>query len=179
MEPNCESPIALDDNGRLYNRRFREHLLASADQPNIPTAEALAALRLASHNFRITMDRWLERHQLSEGRMGVLWRLRGTGPMTLGDLASALDVSPRNITGLIDHLERDGLVERSPDADDRRVTRARLTPVGEARLAAVRGEMVEARSHMLAGFNDEEIDLLRHLCLKLVQNMHMEKEARS
>ena len=179
MEKDWASSITPDEKGRLHNRRFREYLLASPDHPDVRTAEALASLRAASHHFRISTDRWLERHQLSDGRMGVLWRLGGGGPMTLGDLAAALDVSPRNITGLIDHLERDGLVERSPDPEDRRAVRARLTPAGKARLTNIRTEMGAARSKVLAGFSEDEIDLLRHLCLKLVQNLNMEKEARA
>ncbi|MDQ6691133.1 MAG: MarR family transcriptional regulator [Candidatus Dormibacteraeota bacterium] len=174
----CESPFATDENGRLYNRRVREHLVANRAHPDVATTEALAALRTASHHFHVTMDRWLERHQLSEGRMGVLWRLQGTGPMTLGDLADALDVSPRNVTGLIDHLERDGLVERSPDLDDRRATRVRLTATGEATLQLVRSEMGEARRNVLAGFSEDEINQFRHLCLKLVQNLKVEREAK-
>lgn len=176
---DCPPAITSDESGRLYNRRVREHLRTTGDRTDVRASEALAALRAASHYFRTSMDRWLEHHQLSEGRMGVLWRLRGSGPMTLGDLASQLDVSPRNITGLIDHLERDGLVERVPDPADRRAVRAHLTGPGEAKLRAVRSEMDRARSNVLAGFTEDEIDLLRHLCLKLVKNLHMEKEAKS
>lgn len=179
MTKECSPPICADESGRLYNRRVREHLRATGENTDVKASEALAALRAASHYFRTSMDRWLEHHQLSEGRMGVLWRLRGSGPMTLGDLASQLDVSPRNITGLIDHLEKDGLVARVPDPVDRRAVRAHLTGTGEAKLRSVRSEMDRARSNVLAGFTEDEIDLLRHLCLKLIQNLQMEKEAKS
>src|SRR6266853_654254 len=57
-----------------------------------------------------------------------------TAVEALGDLADELDSTPRNITGLVDHLERDGLVERVPDPQDRRSVRARLTPAGRERI---------------------------------------------
>ena len=106
----------------------------------------------------------------------ALFRLSG-GPLPLGDLALALDVSPRNITGLVDHLEEDGLVERVPDPEDRRSVRARVTTEGQKKLDAIRNEMHQARDTIVGNFTDEELIQLRHLCLKLVQNMYA-KEAR-
>ena len=162
-----------DENGRLYDPRLRAALLGSAGEP---AREALAALRVASHHFRISMDRWLERHGLSESRMGVVWMIRARGPLTLGDLASALDSSPRNITGLVDHLEKDGIVERFPDPEDRRATRVRLSARGESLLSRIKAEMESAREIFVEDFSDEELEQLRHLCLKLVRNMLKKKE---
>jgi DNA-binding MarR family transcriptional regulator len=133
-------------------------------------------LRLASHGFRTMMDRWLEHYDLSEGRLTVLWRLRAKGETTLGDLAESLDVSPRNITGLVDHLERDALVERFPDPDDRRATHVRLSPAGKQKLSDIKTQMGNAQHGVVAGFSDEELKQLRHLCLKLARNMIASKE---
>jgi DNA-binding MarR family transcriptional regulator len=40
-------------------------------------------------------------------------------------------VTARNVTGLVDALEHDGLVERLPYPNDRRASLVRLTPAGE------------------------------------------------
>jgi DNA-binding MarR family transcriptional regulator len=93
--------------------------------------------------------------------------------MSLGDLAAALDVSPTNITGLVDHLERDALVVRAPDPEDRRAIKASLSPLGRAKVAAIQKEMGRVRETILAGFTDDELKNLRHLCLKLVRNTHV------
>src|SRR5204863_10052986 len=45
------------------------------------------------------------------------------GPLTLGALADHERVAPPSVTKLVDRLEAEGLVVRSRDADDRRVTR--------------------------------------------------------
>jgi DNA-binding MarR family transcriptional regulator len=171
-----EPTIETDTDGRLYDPRLRDHM-GAAQPADLVAREALAAMRAASHGFRISMDRWLERHGLSEGRMGVLWMLKRSGSSSLTDLASALDVSPRNITGLVDHLERDGLVVRAPAPEDRRAVVARLSFLGEAKLAGIQKEMANVRDTVVAGFTDEELKDLRHLCLKLVQNVHT-REAR-
>ena len=164
-----EPMIEADSDGRLYDPRLRDHM-SGPEPTDMVAREALAAMRAASHGFRISMDRWLDKHGLSEGRMGVLWMLNRSGALSLSDLASALDVSPRNITGLVDHLERDGLVVRSPDPEDRRAIRASLSLLGKAKLATIQNEMANVRETIVAGFSDEELRELRHLCLKLVRN---------
>jgi DNA-binding MarR family transcriptional regulator len=168
--------IETDANGCLFDRRIRERMKQDIDPAEVDGTEALAALRTASHAFRTVMDRWLERHGLSESRMGVLWRLRHRDSITLGDLAVELDVSPRNITGLVDHLEADGLVERFPDADDRRATRVRLAASGKQKLIDIKTEMVDQQHGLVADFTHDELQQLRHLCLKLVRNLTATKE---
>jgi len=45
----------------------------------------------------------------------------------MADLASALGVTPRNVTTLVDGLEREGFVRRQPHPTDRRATVIELT----------------------------------------------------
>jgi len=170
--------IEADSAGLLFDRDVREHIRRADPPEEVAGSEALAALRTASHAFRTMMDRWLDGHGLSEGRLSVLWRLQGGTSITLGDLAVSLEVSPRNITGLIDHLEADLLVERSPDPEDRRATRVRLTPAGARKLEAVQAQKAMARTTILAGFDEDDLNQLRHLCLKLVRNLAQGKKER-
>jgi DNA-binding MarR family transcriptional regulator len=176
MHPKIESYFEADEAGCLFDRRVRDHLRRDVPADEMAATEALSALRVASHGMRNMMDRWLERHDLSEGRMTVLWRLRAKGPTTLGDLAESLDVSPRNITGLVDHLEQDALVERFADPEDRRATRVRLAPAGKQKLSEIKHEMGTHSHGVVAGFTEDELKQLRHLLLKLVQNMPANKE---
>jgi DNA-binding MarR family transcriptional regulator len=52
-------------------------------------------------------------------------------PQSQRELARRLHYDPSNITALADSLEARGLVERRPDASDRRFRRLALTPEGE------------------------------------------------
>ncbi|HET8541326.1 MAG TPA: MarR family transcriptional regulator [Anaeromyxobacter sp.] len=61
----------------------------------------------------------------------LLW-LGHDGPLTMGELARRVAVTEKTVTGIVDRLERDGLVRRERDAEDRRVVRARATGRGEA-----------------------------------------------
>ena len=135
--------------------------------------EALAALRVAGKAMRQQMDRFAERHGLSEGRLFVLFDL-GRAPqhqLPLGEIADHLDVSPRNITGLIDHLERDGLVERVHDLNDRRSIQARLTPRGLQTLSDLWDKAHASQLGAVSDFSPEELRELRRLCLRVAEKL--------
>ena len=64
-------------------------------------------------------------------------QLHRMGPSNQRTLAEALQVTPRNITGLVDALEDTGLVARSRQPDDRRATLVSLTEAGAWAAAAL------------------------------------------
>ncbi|TAN33959.1 MarR family transcriptional regulator [bacterium] len=164
--------LARDDAGRLYSVAMRQ--LFQPLQVDVSVIEAMSALRIAARALHHLQERWADQHGLSEGRLGVLFRLYRCGATPLGDLAHNLDSTPRNITGLVDHLERDGLVERVPDPDDRRSVHARLTEPGRARIEAIWKEGLEHQQELAEGLSQDDLAQLRHLCLQLVENARKE-----
>ncbi len=73
---------------------------------------------------------------LSTAKLGVLKELVQAGePLPLGQLAARLTCVKSNITQLVDRLEREGLVQRVPDTEDRRCRRAAITEEGRRRAA--------------------------------------------
>lgn len=166
------SELARDEQGRLYMAGMRA--LMAPLKVDTSAVEALAAVRIAGRSLRLLQERWAETHGLSEGRMGVLFRLLRCGDTPLGDLAEALDSTPRNITGLVDHLERDGLVERVPDSEDRRSVRARLTQEGRERIESIWRGGLEHQYELVDGLSKDELAQLRHLCLLVVENIRKE-----
>jgi len=69
---------------------------------------------------------------LSLAKAGVLHYLaEAPGPVALSDLAKHQNCVRSNITQLIDRLEKEGLVRRRADPDDRRSVRAALTAAGQ------------------------------------------------
>jgi DNA-binding MarR family transcriptional regulator len=164
--------LARDESGRLYSVGMRA--LFESLNVDMSAVEALAAMKIASRTLHLLQERWAESHGLSEGRMGVLFRLYRCGDTPLGNLAENLESTPRNITGLVDHLERDGLVERVPDAADRRSVRARLTPAGRERIEGIWKQGLEHQFEIVGGMSKEDLAQLRHLCLLLVDNARKE-----
>lgn len=68
---------------------------------------------------------------LTSPRVHLLWVLGQQGPSTQQSLASALGVTPRNVTGLVDGLAGSGHVTREPHPGDRRATLVTPTAAGQ------------------------------------------------
>ncbi|HEU4515458.1 MAG TPA: MarR family transcriptional regulator [Nocardioidaceae bacterium] len=76
------------------------------------------------------MSRDLAERGLTESRTHLLWVLLQQGPCTQRELADALRVSPRNVTGLVDALVATGFVTRGTHPTDRRATLVQFTEHG-------------------------------------------------
>lgn len=59
--------------------------------------------------------------------------LEGPIGIRMKDMARNATLSTSGLTALVDRLERQGLVQRNPDPDDRRATRVTLTDAGQER----------------------------------------------
>jgi DNA-binding MarR family transcriptional regulator len=81
------------------------------------------------------MEGGLSAQGLTRARAELIWRLQRQGPMTQRELSQALQCTPRNVTGLVDALQADGLVTREPHPTDRRATLVHLTERGRAAAA--------------------------------------------
>lgn len=108
--------------------------------------ERLAAFRYALRRFARfseaavrTLGLEPQQHQALlavEGFPGRDW-------VSLGELAERLQIKPHSAVGLVDRLEKLGLMRREPSPEDRRRVHVRLTPRGREaleRLSAVHRE---------------------------------------
>lgn len=118
-----------------------------------------AATRLADrlHSAAIHLLRGLRRADAASGlsgpRLSALSVLVFGGARRLGDLAAAEQVRPPSMTRLVAALEEDGLVTRSADPEDGRVTWVRATPRGERVLREGRARRVAALAAQLAALS--------------------------
>ena len=114
--------------------------------------------------FRVTLrrfQRWSEDQAKAEGLTHVqhqlLVAIKGhhrSQPPAVGDLAGYLLLRPHSTVELVDRAEAAGLVERTPDRDDGRVVRVRLTSSGDRVLNKLTRAHLE-RLHELAAVLDE------------------------
>jgi DNA-binding MarR family transcriptional regulator len=81
---------------------------------------------------RVRMFRHWHQGAFSLIHLMVLTTIEAEGPRSMGGIAEALDVSVASTTGIVDRMERRGLVERSQATADRRVVIVRLTDRGRA-----------------------------------------------
>jgi len=97
---------------------------------------------------------------LTASRTHLLWELRRLGPSTQQALASALQVSARNVTGLVDALEAHGYLQRRPHPGDRRAVQVTLTDLGKRTVATMEADRQQAAADLVAGLSGTELDQL-------------------
>ena len=94
-------------------------------------------------------------------RFDVLAQLQRAGkPLSMGDLSRRLMVTNGNITGLVDRLAREGLVERRRADGDRRVQMVELTDAGAASFARMAADNRRWVTGMMEGLARKEKETL-------------------
>ena len=95
--------------------------------------------------------------------LGCLDLISRYGPISPSALAKRAGLHPATMTGVLDRLERDGWIERDRDPSDRRSVVAQVARGRGAeilRLYLVDSGMNTAMDEILAGYDDEELELL-------------------
>jgi DNA-binding MarR family transcriptional regulator len=83
-----------------------------------------------------------------------------SGPSTAGEIARHTGLTSGAVTGLIDRLERLGLVERTADPADRRKVLVRVREDRIGPIAALYAPLEKAMQALLAGYSKEELKVL-------------------
>ena len=102
-------------------------------------------------------DLGARQYGLGFARGRVLWALQESGPLLMRAIGQALGISPRTVTGLIDALEADGWVTRSPHPADRRATIISLTGAAEASLARLRENYEGLARDLLSDLPEDDL----------------------
>lgn len=97
---------------------------------------------------------------ISRARLSALSVVVFAGPLTLGALAEAEGVRSATMTGIVNGLERDGLVRRRPHGSDRRAVRVEATPAGRRLLERARTRRIGRVAARLDDLSPEDVELL-------------------
>ncbi len=95
----------------------------------------------------------------------------GQERIRMGDLTAALGVTARNITTIVDGLEREGLLARKRDSTDRRAILLELTEKGCAHVERIHALQRDLAERMFAPLNSHERQALHALLARLVRHM--------
>lgn len=140
-----------------------------ADQQPPSTAQQLADLFSV---FAPAFLKWQYAGVLVEGmtypRMRLIHELSEEGPQIMAALRDRLGVSARNITVLVDGLERDGFATRAPHPDDRRATLVELTDKGRAAHRAVYAAHADRAAALFATLDHDDQQTLLGLMGRLL-----------
>ena len=106
---------------------------------------------------------------LSMPRMRLLHVLSESGAkrVRMRDLSTALGVTPRNVTTIVDGLEREGFLVRRPDPTDRRAILIELTEFGQAHIARMHELGIRMSERIFAPLDARERQEFMRLLVKI------------
>lgn len=110
------------------------------------------------------LNRWSQTRTAAGGvtaaQAGLLFFLGKNDGALTSEAAAALDLKAPGMSGLVDRVERAGLVERHSDELDRRASRLWLTAAGRAALKRSKSGLAELNARLTEGFTASEIDVV-------------------
>lgn len=136
-------------------------------------SEAFVVVLFSGDRLRQLVEHRLAAHGISHGRHLLLALLNREPdrPLPASQLAARLNVTKQTTTALLEGLEQDGLIKRTRDETDRRVSLIELTAAGKQLLARTMPEILQLHQEATASLTREEQRTLSLLLRKMWQGI--------
>ena len=115
--------------------------------------------QISFRDFQGALKRFHE-GALSLVHLNLLMLLRFNGPLTMSRLAEMLDVSVASATGIVDRMEKKGVIERRRSDEDRRVVQVYVTEKGEQVFTQMQAERQANMLKMISKITDSDLKAL-------------------
>lgn len=129
-----------------------------------------AIVYLYTESRRVTKER-ARQHGLTGPQVTALKILEQVGELSLSELSAQMSAKNSTITGLVDRMERDGLVRRERSKTDRRIVRLRATDKGKRIAAAVPVTAIEIFEGALGSLSSADRKELTRILLSLAERV--------
>lgn len=146
----------------LPNSKSLEQFLTRYPEADIQAILDFAIMLRAASDISDALDKLLAKHALLQGRWWVLVLLLRQPDLTSSPtaLAEKTGVTKATMTGFIDSLEREGLISRLLDNEDRRKFLIRLTEVGQQKLDQVMPDYYSKVSTLMTMLTPEQRSIM-------------------
>jgi DNA-binding MarR family transcriptional regulator len=141
----------------------------SAEEPYLLDEQIGFVLRRANQRHVAIFAEAIGELGLTPTQFSALVKIRDEGQVAQNRLGRLTSMDPANILGVVQRLLQRGLVDRQPAPDDLRSTLLRLTPPGEALVAAAIPRAKEATERTLRPLTPAKRRELLRLLEKLVE----------
>ncbi|MCP8617045.1 MarR family winged helix-turn-helix transcriptional regulator [Salirhabdus salicampi] len=128
-------------------------------------------LRYISHILKQKGREILNQYPITPPQFIALQWLLEEGDLTIGDLSKKLYLAFSTTTDLIDRMEKNELVKRVRDPEDRRVVRIHLLDKGKTIIDEVIVKRQQYLEEVLYQFSKDEITMLQSMLNKLYDEM--------
>jgi DNA-binding MarR family transcriptional regulator len=136
--------------------------------------EALLNVYFTGMQIRKWGTEFLQAHGLTDVQFNLLMLLKYQGQtedLSQARLSEMMLVNRANITGLVDRMEKAGLVKRTGDPADRRTRRIVLTPKGRQWVDRLEPLYARQIKHLMRSLGRREVDRLIRLCETIRHNL--------
>ena len=132
--------------------------------------EAVLAIQVTAAYYEQQVSEVFERHGVTIDQYNVLRILRGVYPNghPRYEISDRLVRRAPDVTRLLDRLEREGLVERVRDDNDRRLCITRITKAGLTLLDEIEPERLTLQNEVTARVSDADLRDVVRICNQLV-----------
>lgn len=124
-----------------------------------------------SGQLRRTYDELLRKVDLHVGQDQLLCQLWKEDGITQMQLSERLNIEPPTVTNMINKLEKKGIVSRTRDEADKRVSRVYVTPEGRQLLTPVESIWHSVTEKLLKDIPVEERKILVELLQRMDRNI--------
>jgi MarR family transcriptional regulator for hemolysin len=126
-------------------------------------------------------DNRLENLGVATGQLPVLALLQDGAALSQKELADLVRVEQPTMALTLTRMERDGLITRQPNPDDKRSSLISITPTALSRMPEIFDVLRQGADEALAGFSDAEREMLTELLKRFVGNLErmLDKKSRS
>lgn len=121
-----------------------------------PAAELSELWRQVSKEVRELFKESFRELQLPRLSWTILRHIMNDPGMTVSDLARSIDTAKGHVSNLVDHLTKDGLIEKQVDGSDRRLVRLIATPKAEQTIDRFTKQADNTWETLLKEMPDEE-----------------------
>lgn len=125
-----------------------------------PQPDFLVQMRQTQHAIRVRLDADLASTGLTTPQFTVLAVLEREGELSASDLAREFGMTAQTVNVLVQGLETDGYLERSPHPAHGRILLAKLTPAGRRALKLGRAVAVGVQKQLMAGLGTADRRML-------------------
>lgn len=136
-----------------------------------PAINPVRLIGQVNRTFSRIVDGPLRELGFAIGQLPVLVALKKTDALSQAELARLAQVEQPSMAQLLNRMERDGLVRRVLDANDKRSRLISLSDKASERMPKAKSVMDATCRQALAGFSKEEKEQLASLLLRMNANL--------
>lgn len=133
-----------------------------------------------ANRFRRLGDENLQKEGITISQLRVIAYISCRGEQTVyqKDLEEHFEIRRSSVTGLLQNMEKSGLLERTSSPKDARVKILSLTEKGRELDKKLRNYIQTLESELMKGFEEEEKEMMRAFLLRMLENLESVERSR-